>query len=54
MENITAVLEVLSLDNKSIADPSAFANAIVSHVQAERRVLSRVMPKLLEQVSVSP
>jgi hypothetical protein len=48
MENITAVLEVLSLG--SVKDSSEFTSTVLSHVQAEPRVLERLVPKLIDQV----
>jgi hypothetical protein len=49
VENITGVLESLKLEKKSL-ESQDFSSAVVSHVQAEPKVLDKVMPQLLEQV----
>ena len=53
IDNLSSALEVLQLgDSKSNKDLTLekFSSTIVSHVQAERKVLTRVIPILLELV----
>jgi hypothetical protein len=51
VDNITGVLEALSLEKKPLEGP-AFTSSVVNHVQAEPKTLNAVFPKLLEQVMV--
>lgn len=53
MENITAVLEVLSLKGETVKSGEEFVSTVLSHVTAEPVVLERLMPKLIEQASSS-
>lgn len=50
-DNIADVLSILRLDNKKITDGNDFVSVITTHVQAEPKILSRIFPKLCEQVS---
>jgi hypothetical protein len=54
LTSIHEVLGALSLNDKTdIKDSAAFSSIIVSHVQAEPRVLPKLIPKLAEQVKIS-
>jgi hypothetical protein len=50
-DNLAGVLSLLSLNSSSVKDSTEFANTVVSHVTAEPRLVSRLFPKLVEQVS---
>jgi len=50
---VNNILEILSLDNRSVKDSNDFSSMVIAHVQAEPRVVPRIMPKLVEQASLS-
>lgn len=54
VEKLTSVLNSLKLSSKSMKEDKDFAATIVTHVQAERKVLPKVLPTLIEMVRTYP
>lgn len=52
IENISATLKALSLDQQPL-DSQKFVETVSSHVQAEPRTLDHLIPKLIEQASLT-
>ena len=53
VEKLTEVLNTLKLNSKNVKEEKDFTSSIVSHVQAERKVLAKVLPTLVEMVNMS-
>lgn len=53
VDNLSGVLSLLSLDSKAVKDSNDFASIVVAHVQAEPRLVARIVPKLAEQAALT-
>lgn len=51
VENLTNVLNSLKLNSKNVKEEKDFTASVVNHIQAERKVLAKVLPALMELVS---
>ena len=54
VEKLTSVLNSLKLNSKNVKEEKDFIASIITHVQAERKVVAKVLPTLIEMVSFSP
>lgn len=53
VDNLASVLDVLSLDKKSVKDASELNGVVVSHVTSEPKVLARIIPVLSELATLT-
>lgn len=51
VEKLTNVLNSLKLNSKNVKEDKDFTASVVNHIQAERKVLAKVLPSLMELVS---
>jgi hypothetical protein len=51
VDKLTAVLNNLKLNSKNVKEEKDFTASIITHVQAERKVLAKVLPTLMDMVS---
>lgn len=50
VEKLTSVLNSLKLNSKNVTEEKHFTASVVTHIQAERKVLAKVLPTLMEMV----
>jgi hypothetical protein len=50
VEKLTAVLNNLKLNSKNVKEEKDFTDSIINHVKAERKVVPKVVPTLVEMV----
>lgn len=50
VENLSAILNNLKLDGKNVKEEKDFTDRIINNVKAERKVVPRVLPTLIEMV----